>query len=82
VFHDIGTGNGVPRGVAYCDDRHADPCDCAGFVVAPPAAVSPDRADAIQEALRSLVSVVDQIGGYMTPEQQGVLWRARELSKR
>lgn len=32
VFHQIGTGHGVPIGQEFCDDRHDDPCDCAGFV--------------------------------------------------
>lgn len=32
VFHQIGTGHGVPVGVPYCDDRHSEPCNCAGFV--------------------------------------------------
>jgi hypothetical protein len=36
VFHDIGTGNGVPIGQDYCDDRHADSCNCRGFQSRPP----------------------------------------------
>lgn len=32
VFHQIGRGTGVPLGVKYCDDRHADPCSCKKFV--------------------------------------------------
>jgi len=32
AFHRIGTGNGVPVGEAYCDDRYDEPCDCRGFV--------------------------------------------------
>ena len=43
VFHQIGTGNGVPVGQPYCDDRYAAPCDCRGFVkrvvTAPPTTV-------------------------------------------
>jgi predicted RNA-binding Zn-ribbon protein involved in translation (DUF1610 family) len=35
VFHDVGTGRVVPHGKAYCDDRHAPPCDCTGFVETP-----------------------------------------------
>jgi len=35
VFHRLGTGNGVAVGKAFCDDRHAPPCDCAGFVALP-----------------------------------------------
>lgn len=35
VFHQVGTGNGVPVGVHYCDDRHALPCNCKGFVPMP-----------------------------------------------
>lgn len=31
-FHNDGTGNGVPVGKEYCDDRHSDPCLCTGFV--------------------------------------------------
>lgn len=32
VFHDMATGSGdLPAGTRYCDDRHSDPCDCAGF---------------------------------------------------
>lgn len=30
--HQIGTGNGVPLGQEFCDDRHAPPCNCTGFV--------------------------------------------------
>lgn len=36
IFHEIGTGNGVPVGKAYCDDRHASPCSCTGFTSTPP----------------------------------------------
>lgn len=32
VFHGIGRGDGVPVGRGYCDDRHADPCGCTGYV--------------------------------------------------
>lgn len=32
VFHQIGTGNGVPVGQAFCDDRHDKPCSCQGFI--------------------------------------------------
>lgn len=33
VFHQIGTGNGVPVGQPYCDDRHApQPCRCREFI--------------------------------------------------
>lgn len=32
VFHQVGTGSGVPVGQAYCDDRHAPPCACRQFV--------------------------------------------------
>lgn len=32
AFHQIGTGNGVPVGTKFCDDRHAPPCGCTGFV--------------------------------------------------
>lgn len=31
VFHRVGTGNGVPVGKAFCDDRHAEKCGCVGF---------------------------------------------------
>jgi hypothetical protein len=49
--------------------------------------LSPDRADEFQEAPQALVDVVDvvdvvdRIGGYMTPEDQRVLWRARVMSR-
>lgn len=33
VFHQIGTGNGVPVGQPFCDDRYADPCHCRGGFV-------------------------------------------------
>jgi hypothetical protein len=48
------------------------------------AAIGPpgqDHADDLQDALQALVDVVDRIGGYMTPEDQRVLWRARMLSR-
>lgn len=32
VFHQIGTGTGVPVGREYCDDRHSDPCSCQKFI--------------------------------------------------
>lgn len=31
IFHQVGTGDGVPLGQQFCDDRHGDPCDCRGF---------------------------------------------------
>jgi hypothetical protein len=37
------------------------------------------RANALHEALRSLVDVVDRIGGYLSSEDQAALWRARRL---
>jgi hypothetical protein len=46
-----------------------------------PVATGTGRADEVQEALQALVGVVDRIGGYMTPEDQRVLWRARSLSR-
>jgi hypothetical protein len=81
VFHREGTGNGVPIGKGYCDDRYSDPCNCTGFVEAGVEPPGPDRADELQDALQALVDVVDRIGGYMTPEDQRVLWRARSLSR-
>jgi hypothetical protein len=79
VFHREGTGNGVPVGKWYCDDRYSDPCDCAGFV--DPTRPRPLTADDLQDALQALVDVVDRIGGYMTPEDQRVLWRARVMAR-
>lgn len=38
------------------------------------------RPDDLHEALQALVAVVDRIGGYMSPGDQAVLWRARTLS--
>jgi hypothetical protein len=32
VFHRIGTGNGVPIGKPFCDDRYSSECNCTGFV--------------------------------------------------
>jgi hypothetical protein len=32
VFHQVGTGNGVPAGVPFCDDRHGPRCSCIAFV--------------------------------------------------
>lgn len=32
AFHGIGTGDGVPFGTHYCDDRHGPRCSCRGFV--------------------------------------------------
>lgn len=36
VFHRVGTGDGVPVGQAYCDDRHGPLCSCTGFLEADP----------------------------------------------
>jgi hypothetical protein len=40
----------------------------------------PTPAADLQEALRALVGVVDRIGGYLTSEDQAVLWRARRIA--
>jgi hypothetical protein len=58
-------------------------CKCSACEQASPPQESPalDRADELQDALQALVDVVDRIGGYMTPEDQRVLWRARRLAR-
>jgi hypothetical protein len=50
----------------------------ARAAIEPPA---PARADDLQDALQALVDVMDRIGGYMTPEDQRVLWRARVMAR-
>lgn len=48
VFHQVGTGNGVPVGVGYCDDRHGEKCTCKAFVpLDAPAPPGPRAADAL-----------------------------------
>ena len=74
-FHSFGTGNGVPVGVAYCDDRHGDPCGCKGFVHAENVGydtrvVDDPDASALPfgcihaHALRSLADAVDRLEHY------------------
>lgn len=44
-------------------------------------ALQPDRVAAeLKVALQRLVDVVDRMGGYLTPEDQYALWRARQLA--
>lgn len=43
--------------------------------------LKPEPADDLQSALKALVDVVDRIGGYMSPEDQRVLWRARVMAR-
>ena len=74
---------GAARGVRDAGSEQggegvSEPCDCSGCRDWR-ASLSKPSNDALQEALRSLVDVLDRQGGYMTSEDQAALWQARRL---
>lgn len=70
-FHQVGQGNGVPIGVEYCDDRHADPCSCKKFVPLSSAEAAGELFDRELAAAHAHMDRLDQTTHYRSKTEPG-----------